>query len=249
MTKKVRYLVIFGFSFSNLHINYSDYVGPTNLESKSPLPTERRFHCSRGCGLLAAGRSVLNASFGRTFPLLHLSPSLQILYYTLPVSISISISHQPHCSQSIISMASLPSPPTTTSNLLNKSLLPSKPQSPIISIPSSSSSKPLRSHGVRCSVAAAPSVSTKTSREFKLKSVKARQIIDSRGNPTVEVDLITDDLYRSAVPSGASTGIYEALELRDGDKSVYGGKGVLTAVKNINDILAPKLVGVDVRWI
>lgn len=95
----------------------------------------------------------------------------------------------------------------------------------------------------------APSASTKVSKEFKLKSVKARQIIDSRGNPTVEVDLITDDLYRSAVPSGASTGIYEALELRDGDKTVYGGKGVLTAVKNINDILAPKLVGVDVRLI
>ena len=93
----------------------------------------------------------------------------------------------------------------------------------------------------------APSVSTNVSKEFKLKSLKARQIIDSRGNPTVEVDLITDDLYRSAVPSGASTGIYEALELRDGDKTVYGGKGVLTAVKNINDILAPKLVGVDVR--
>lgn len=58
---------------------------------------------------------------------------------------------------------------------------------------------------------------------------------------------MTDDLYRSAVPSGASTGIYEALELRDGDKSVYGGKGVLYAVKNINDILAPKFIGVDVR--
>lgn len=80
-----------------------------------------------------------------------------------------------------------------------------------------------------------------------MKSVKARQIIDSRGNPTVEVDLVTDDLFRSAVPSGASTGIYEALELRDGDKGVYGGKGVLNAVKNINEILGPKLVGVDVR--
>ncbi|GFZ05885.1 enolase 1 [Actinidia rufa] len=62
-------------------------------------------------------------------------------------------------------------------------------------------------------------------------SVKARQFIDSRGTPTVEVDLVTDDLYRSAVPSGASTGIYEALEIRDGDKSVYGGKGVLNAVR------------------
>ncbi|KAK6123142.1 hypothetical protein DH2020_043138 [Rehmannia glutinosa] len=81
------------------------------------------------------------------------------------------------------------------------------------------------------------------------EKVKARQIVDSRGNPTVEVDLITEDdnLYRSAVPSGASTGIYEALELRDGDKSVYGGKGVLNAVKNINEFLGPKLIGVDVR--
>jgi enolase len=85
------------------------------------------------------------------------------------------------------------------------------------------------------------------SREHAVRSVKARQIVDSRGNPTVEVDLITDALYRSAVPSGASTGIYEALELRDGDKTVFGGKGVLNAVKNINEILAPKLVGVDVR--
>lgn len=82
-----------------------------------------------------------------------------------------------------------------------------------------------------------------------MKGVKARQIIDSRGNPTVEVDLVTDDLYRSAVPSGASTGIYEALELRDGDKTVYGGKGVLQAIKNINELVAPKLIGVDVRYV
>lgn len=95
-----------------------------------------------------------------------------------------------------------------------------------------------RSGGVQCSVVA---------KECRVKGVKARQIIDSRGNPTVEVDLITDDLYRSAVPSGASTGIYEALELRDGDKSVYGGKGVLQAIKNINNLIAPKLIGVDVR--
>ncbi|KAH9778405.1 Enolase 1 [Citrus sinensis] len=100
--------------------------------------------------------------------------------------------------------------------------------------------RPMR---VQCSVASTASSSA------KVKSVKARQIIDSRGNPTVEVDLITDDLFRSAVPSGASTGIYEALELRDGDKSVYGGKGVLNAVKNINDILGPKLVGVDISSI
>ncbi|CAN4086199.1 unnamed protein product [Withania somnifera] len=101
---------------------------------------------------------------------------------------------------------------------------------------------------VRCSIAVAPSA-TASKASAKVKSVKARQIIDSRGNPTVEVDLVTGDdlLYRSAVPSGASTGIYEALELRDGDKSLYGGKGVLNAVKNINEFLGPKLVGVDVR--
>eukprot|EP00897_Mesotaenium_endlicherianum_P010473 jgi/Mesen1/9454/ME000627S08847 len=81
----------------------------------------------------------------------------------------------------------------------------------------------------------------------KIKSIRARQIIDSRGNPTVEVDLVTDGNFRAAVPSGASTGIYEALELRDGDKSKYGGKGVLKAVNNINDIIAPKLIGVDPR--
>ncbi|CAN0891472.1 Enolase 1, chloroplastic, partial [Linum grandiflorum] len=112
---------------------------------------------------------------------------------------------------------------------------------------SSTSTKP-RSFVVRNSVSAvAPAASLASS--SAVKSVKARQIIDSRGNPTVEVDLVTGDgsLYRSAVPSGASTGIYEALELRDGDKSVYGGKGVLGAVGNINDVLGPKLVGIDVR--
>lgn len=83
----------------------------------------------------------------------------------------------------------------------------------------------------------------------KIKSIVARQIIDSRGNPTVEVDLVTDRPYRSAVPSGASTGIYEALELRDGDKNVYGGKGVLKAVENINNVLAKKLVGLDTRYV
>lgn len=93
-----------------------------------------------------------------------------------------------------------------------------------------------------------PPSTVRIAKECKVKSVKARQIIDSRGNPTVEVDLVTDDqLYRSAVPSGASTGIYEALELRDGDKSVYGGKGVLSAVQNVNNFLGPKLLGVDVR--
>merc|ERR1711988_617153 len=77
--------------------------------------------------------------------------------------------------------------------------------------------------------------------------LRAREIFDSRGNPTVEVDLCTETaLFRAACPSGASTGIYEALELRDGDKSRLLGKGVLKAVANINDILAPKLIGMDV---
>eukprot|EP01053_Blabericola_migrator_P005731 Blabericola_migrator_1__5730@NODE_2904_length_2221_cov_919_335655_g1823_i0_p1_GENE_NODE_2904_length_2221_cov_919_335655_g1823_i0NODE_2904_length_2221_cov_919_335655_g1823_i0_p1_ORF_typecomplete_len447_score119_99Enolase_C/PF00113_22/3_3e134Enolase_N/PF03952_16/1_1e61MR_MLE_C/PF13378_6/1_1e05MAAL_C/PF07476_11/0_00096MR_MLE_N/PF02746_16/0_005DUF5010/PF16402_5/0_11DUF4848/PF16140_5/6_3e02DUF4848/PF16140_5/1_1_NODE_2904_length_2221_cov_919_335655_g1823_i01031443 len=81
----------------------------------------------------------------------------------------------------------------------------------------------------------------------KITSIKAREILDSRGNPTIEVDLVTGDgLFRAAVPSGASTGIYEALELRDKDKNRYLGKGVLTAVKNVNEIIAPALVGKDV---
>eukprot|EP00916_Digyalum_oweni_P022742 GHVL01037641.1.p1 GENE.GHVL01037641.1~~GHVL01037641.1.p1 ORF type:complete len:444 (+),score=105.54 GHVL01037641.1:29-1360(+) len=80
-----------------------------------------------------------------------------------------------------------------------------------------------------------------------VKSVKARQILDSRGNPTVEVDLTTDKgIFRAAVPSGASTGIHEALELRDQDKSKYLGKGVSKAVDNVNKVIGPKLVGKDV---
>lgn len=96
---------------------------------------------------------------------------------------------------------------------------------------------------------ASPAVTKSTDAATKIKSITARQIIDSRGNPTVEVDLVTDRAYRSAVPSGASTGIYEALELRDGDKKVYGGKGVLKAVENINNVLAKKLVGLDTRFV
>jgi enolase len=81
-----------------------------------------------------------------------------------------------------------------------------------------------------------------------IKKVHAREIIDSRGNPTVEADVITSDglMYRAAVPSGASTGIYEALELRDQDKSRFLGKGCLQAVANVNDIISPALVGMDV---
>uniref|UniRef100_A0A6M2DKN7 Enolase n=1 Tax=Xenopsylla cheopis TaxID=163159 RepID=A0A6M2DKN7_XENCH len=76
-----------------------------------------------------------------------------------------------------------------------------------------------------------------------IKSIKARQIFDSRGNPTVEVDLVTDlGLFRAAVPSGASTGAYEALELRDNDKSQYMGKGVSKALHNINQLIAPELM-------
>jgi enolase len=81
-----------------------------------------------------------------------------------------------------------------------------------------------------------------------IASVHARQILDSRGNPTVEVDVITDDgaVGRAAVPSGASTGEYEAVELRDGDDDVYLGKGVLTAVQNVNETIAPEVMGLDV---
>jgi len=76
-----------------------------------------------------------------------------------------------------------------------------------------------------------------------IKKIFARQIYDSRGNPTIEVDLTTEKgIFRAAVPSGASTGIHEALELRDGDKAVHHGKGVLKAVKNVNEIIAPKLI-------
>jgi len=80
----------------------------------------------------------------------------------------------------------------------------------------------------------------------KIVSIKAREILDSRGNPTVEVDLVTDrGMFRAAVPSGASTGVYEALEMRDQDKARYLGKGVLNAVKNVNEIIGPALVGKD----
>lgn len=81
-----------------------------------------------------------------------------------------------------------------------------------------------------------------------ISEIFARQILDSRGNPTVEVDVLTDEgaIGRAAVPSGASTGIHEAVELRDGDKKKYVGKGVLKAVDNVNKIIAPVLLGNDV---
>ncbi|MCU0340371.1 MAG: phosphopyruvate hydratase [Spirosomaceae bacterium] len=81
-----------------------------------------------------------------------------------------------------------------------------------------------------------------------IQSVHARQILDSRGNPTVEVDVRTENgfLGRAAVPSGASTGIHEAVELRDDDKNVYLGKGVLKAVENVNELIYPELLGLSV---
>ena len=81
-----------------------------------------------------------------------------------------------------------------------------------------------------------------------ITSVYAREVLDSRGNPTVEVEVTTESgaFGRALVPSGASTGVHEALELRDGDKNRYLGKGTTKAVKNVNDVIAPKLLGMDV---
>jgi len=80
-----------------------------------------------------------------------------------------------------------------------------------------------------------------------ISKIHAREILDSRGNPTVEVDVTTSwGTFRAAVPSGASTGIHEALEMRDGDKSRFLGKGVLNAVANINNVIAPKLISSNI---
>merc|ERR1719379_3059271 len=90
---------------------------------------------------------------------------------------------------------------------------------------------------------------TSSKRSFAtIAEIRAREIMDSRGNPTVEADVITDkgDLFRAAVPSGASTGVYEALELRDKDANRFLGKGCLTAVNNVHTMLAPALKGMDV---
>ena len=82
---------------------------------------------------------------------------------------------------------------------------------------------------------------------MKIETIKAREILDSRGNPTVEVDVILDSgiMGRAAVPSGASTGVHEALDLRDGDKNRYGGKGVEKAVRHVNDVIAKALKGAN----
>lgn len=81
----------------------------------------------------------------------------------------------------------------------------------------------------------------------RIENITAREILDSRGNPTVEVDVCLDDgcIGRAAVPSGASTGMYEAVELRDGNKGRYLGRGVLRAVANVNELIAPELIGLD----
>jgi enolase len=82
-----------------------------------------------------------------------------------------------------------------------------------------------------------------------IDQIHAREILDSRGNPTVEVEVTTGEgiVSRAAVPSGASTGVHEAVELRDGDRDRYLGKGVLQAVENVNEVIAPALLGMDVR--
>ena len=82
---------------------------------------------------------------------------------------------------------------------------------------------------------------------MKIEKVIGREILDSRGNPTVEVDVLLEcgAFGRAAVPSGASTGENEAIELRDGDKKRYGGKGVLKAVDNVNNVIAPVIIGMS----
>ena len=82
---------------------------------------------------------------------------------------------------------------------------------------------------------------------MQIRTIKAREVLDSRGNPTVEADLTTSEgLFRAMVPSGASTGIHEAVELRDKDEKRFKGKGVLKAVQNVNKTIAPKVKGFDV---
>ena len=83
---------------------------------------------------------------------------------------------------------------------------------------------------------------------LEIEEIKALEVLDSRGNPTVQVEVVTEGGFvgTALVPSGASTGAFEAVELRDGDKSRYMGKGVLNAVRNVNEIIAPKLIGMDV---
>ena len=84
--------------------------------------------------------------------------------------------------------------------------------------------------------------------KLEIEEISALEVLDSRGNPTVQVEVVTVGGYvgTSMVPSGASTGAFEAVELRDGDNSRYMGKGVQNAVRNVNEIVAPELIGMDV---
>src|SRR3954468_22764486 len=84
---------------------------------------------------------------------------------------------------------------------------------------------------------------------FAIEAVRGREILDSRGNPTVEVEVVLQNggFGRAAVPSGASTGENEAVELRDGDAKRYGGKGTLKAAENVNKKIAPEIIGMDAR--
>ena len=85
--------------------------------------------------------------------------------------------------------------------------------------------------------------------DYEVESIHARQVLDSRGNPTLECEVLLGEgvMGRAMVPSGASTGEHEAVELRDGDEEQWGGKGVLNAVANVNDELAPQIIGLDSR--
>ncbi|CAN6720684.1 unnamed protein product [Malus baccata var. baccata] len=167
--------------------------------------------CDTSSRVLLYVEHCLVLSTENTFPSLklHLSPSLSL-------SLNMALATQP------------------TTNLFQNPFISSKPQ-PRPQLPTGVPCLARRRSGsIHGSIAVAPTAIAKASKKYKVKSVKAKQIIDSRSNPTVEVDLVIDDLYRSTVPNDAFNEIYEVLELKYGDKAVYGGKGVLTAVKNIN---------------
>jgi enolase len=106
----------------------------------------------------------------------------------------------------------------------------------------------VRAASVPTSAASAPDVATIKAEAATVAGVRAREVLDSRGNPTVEVEMTMGDgaVFRAAVPSGASTGAYEALEMRDGDRARYGGKGVLKAVANVNGVIRDAVVGTGV---
>nr|CAD7606357.1 unnamed protein product [Timema genevievae] len=121
-------------------------------------------------------------------------------------------------------------------------------RSPLVHVPATATSGELHYVLLTIKMKFSTKAVSRFAEKMPLQKIFARQIFDSRGNPTVEVDLVTDlGLFRAAVPSGASTGIYEALELRDNKKEHYHGKGVQTAIDNINNIITPELLK-QVRW-